>query len=607
MQTVRVLAGLAFFAGVGLWGSASAAVYDHLFGNGFEIPADAPSSDAEAARFLTQATFGPTKADIARLRAIGYGEWIDEQLGMPATPARAFVEQVVAARTAGSQSVSQTQRYDRWFWTAAYAPDQLRQRMAWALSQIFVVSDQNSAISGDVIPMAQYWDLLARDSFTPYRTLLGDVTVSPTMGKFLNNFRNQKPSASTQPDENYAREVMQLFAVGLIERNLDFSPVLNAGNPIPTYDQTTITHTAKVFTGFTYADATIGSGAPSYAGANFYSGGLTSLGAYGPMACWGTELFPATGTGSGNMRHDVTGDDGTTGSSKTVLGGLTIAPNQSCAKDVSDELDIIAGHMNVAPFIARQLIERFVTSNPSPQYIGRVAAVFEDNASARHERGDLGAVIKALLTDPEARTLPSDPVENANYGKMREPILRLTAMWRAWGAQAQAPNAYGEIKMVGNTNFLNSYGQNPLSSPTVFNFYLPDYQQLFQQAAPLAPAPLYAPEFQITNETTTYTVANSFYSFSAGAWVGMTNPPLDRPLLPLSSLTSYISGASPGTAAYAGMIEEANQRMLYGTMSDHLRNTLTSAIQFMSGASINEKAWSLIYLVALSPEFAVQR
>ncbi len=578
MQTMRVLTGLALLAGVGMWGSASAAVHDHLFGNGFEIPADAPASDAEAARFLTQATFGPTKAEIARLRAIGYGEWIDEQLGMPVTAARPFVAQVVAARTAASQNVGQTQRYDRWFWTAAYAPDQLRQRMAWALSQIFVVSDQSSSISQDVIPMSQYWDMLARDAFAPYRTLLGDVTYSPTMGKFLNNFRNQKPSATTQPDENYAREVMQLFAVGLVERHLDFSPVLNAGNPIPTYDQTTITHTAKVFTGFTYADAALGSGAPGYTGANFYSGGLTSLGSYGPMACWGTELFPATGTGSNNMRHDVTGDDGTTATSKTVLGGLTIPSGQTCAQDVSDELDIIAGHMNVAPFISRQLIERFVTSNPSPAYIGRVAAVFEDNGTAQHERGDLGAVIKALLTDSEARMLPIDPVENANYGKMREPILRLTAMWRAWGAQAQPPNAYGEIKMVGSTNFLNSYGQNPLSSPTVFNFYLPDYQQLFEQPSPLAAAQLYAPEFQITNETTTYTVANSFYSFSAGAWVGMTS-----------------------------MIEEANQRMLYGTMSAHLRATLTNAIQFMSGASVNEKAWSLIYLVALSPEFAIQR
>ncbi|MEO7062832.1 MAG: DUF1800 family protein [Dokdonella sp.] len=588
-------------------GLVHARVYDHLFATSFEVPSDAPATDAEAARFLTQATFGPTKTDIARLRAIGYGEWIDEQLGMPVTPARPFVEQVIAARTAAAQNVGQTQRYDRWFWTAAYAPDQLRQRMAWALSQIFVVSDQSSSISQDVIPMSEYWDLLARDAFALYRSLLGDVTYSPTMGKFLNNFRNQKPSATTQPDENYAREVMQLFSVGLIKRYLDFSPVLNAGNPIPTYDQTTITHTAKVFTGFTYADATLGSGMPSYSGANFYSGGLTSLGSYGPMACWGTELFPATGTGSSNMRHDITGDDGTTATSKTVLGGLTIAPNQTCAQDISDELDIIAGHMNVAPFISRQLIERFVTSNPSPAYIGRVAAAFEDNGTPQHERGDLGAVIKALLTDPEARMLPIDPVENANYGKLREPILRLTAMWRAWGAQAQPPNAYGEIKMVGSTNFLNSYGQNPLSSPTVFNFYLPDYQQLFGQPGPNAPVQLYAPEFQITNETTTYTVANSFYSFSAGAWVGMTNPPIDRPLLPLSALTSYISGASPGTAAYAAMIEEANQRMLYGTMSGSLRATLTNAIQFMSGASASEKAWSLIYLIALSPEFAVQR
>jgi len=577
----RLLIGLLLLAA--LCGSASARVYDHLFANGFDIPADAPANDAQAARFLTQATFGPTTADIARLQAIGYREWMAEQLALPATLERPYVEQTQTARTAAGLAVDQTQRRDRWFWAAAYAPDQLRQRMAWALSQIFVVSDQSSAISQDFVPMAEYYDVLARDAFGAYRTLLGDVTYSPTMGQYLSHFRNQKPGATTQPDENYAREVMQLFSVGLILRNLDFSPMLDGSNqPIPTYDQSVITHTAKVFTGFTYSDAPL---SPP----NFYGGGVTDAGAYAPMACWGTELFPAS---DHNMRHDITGDNGTTATAKTVLGGLTIPPNQTCHQDVAAELDIIAGHNNVAPFIARQLIERFVTSNPSPAYIRRIATVFEDNGAPEHERGDLGAVVQATLLDSEARTVPSD----STYGKLREPLLRLTAMWRAWDAQAQPANAYGEIKMLGTTSFLNAYGQRPLSSPTVFNFYAPDYQQ----PGPFADANLYSPELQITNESTTYLTGRSLYAFSADAYVGLTPTPTDRPLLNLIALTSHVGNP-------AAMVDEANRRMLYGSMSSNMRNTLITMLTSLSGANASEQAWSLIYLITLSPEYATQR
>ncbi len=568
-------------------GSVHARGYDHLFANSFDVPGDAPATDAEAARFLTQATFGPTVAGIARLRAIGYGEWMDQQLGTAPTPARPFVEQVIAARTAAGQNVSQNQRVDRWLWTATYANDQLRQRMAWALSQIFVVSDQTSAISNDFIPMAEYADLLARDAFAPYRTLLGDVTYSPTMGKYLSHFRNQKPSASTQPDENYAREVMQLFSVGLIQRNLDFSPVLSAGIPVPTYDQSVITHTAKVFTGFTYSDAPTSP-------ANFYGGAITAAGSYSPMACWGNELF-ASGN---NMRHDISGDDGTVNTPKTVLGGMTLPANQSCAQDVGGELDIIAGHMNVAPFVSRQLIQRFVTSNPSPAYIQRVAGVFDDNGAPEHERGDLGAVVRAVLLDPEARTPSADP----NYGKLREPLLRLTAMWRAWDAQPQAPNAYGEVVMSAGNSFLSTTGQRPLGSPTVFNFYEPDYQQ----PGTFADNNLYSPELQITNESTTYSTGNIFYNYTRRAYVGMNLPPdnqtlpTDRPLLDLSALT--VNAGNPGA-----MADTANARMLYGSMSPTMRGILVNTVQYMSGASAQEKAWSMVYLISLSPEYAAQR
>jgi uncharacterized protein (DUF1800 family) len=364
---------------------------------------------------------------------------------------------------------------------------------------------------------------------------------------------------------------------------MDATPLV--GMSTPTYDQTVITHTAKVFTGFTYSDAPTNP-------ANFFGGGLTFAGQYNPMACWGSELFALS---SNNMRHDITGDDGTAASNKTVLDGHVIAPNQSCGQDVSDELDIIIEHPNVAPFISRQLIERFVTSNPStgvtplPGYTARVAAVFESSG------GDLGDVIKAILLDPEARS-PPPLVAGDGYGKLREPLLRLIAMWRAFAAVAPAPDIYGEVKMTGGTNFQSSYGQSPLEAPTVFNFYSPDYQQ----EGTLADNNLYSPEFEIVNETSTYSVANSYYKFTHDAYLGMTSPPTDRPLINLSSLTVNAANAD-------ALVATINANMLYGSMSSNMQPRMTTLVDGLAGATAAEIAWSAIYVTMLSPEYATQR
>ena len=273
---------------------AHGSVHDKVFKGSFDFPPDAPASIGDASRFLTQATFGASTQDVNYLMAQGIDEWLEEQIAAPATLSEPTVEAVVVARTAGGQGVGNTQRLNRFYWQAAYAPDQLRQRMAYALSQIFVVSDRSSAISGDVVPLAHYQDVLAEDAFSPYPTLLHDVTYNPSMGKYLNAFHNIKPLCSgsppnetcTSPDENYAREVMQLFSVGLIMLNMDHTPVLDGmGNPIPTYDQSTITHTAKVFTGFTYSDAPLNP-------PNFYGGNLSYLGAYSPDGVLGDRIVP---------------------------------------------------------------------------------------------------------------------------------------------------------------------------------------------------------------------------------------------------------------------------------------------------------------------------
>lgn len=571
----------------------SATVHDKLFKGTFDKPADAPASTAAAARFLTQATFGPTPADIAYLMAQGYNEWIDEQLARPATLAEPSVDAVSSARTAGGQNVGNTQRLNRFFWQAAYAPDQLRQRMAYALSQIFVVSDQSSTIGGTyMVPLTQYGDMLAQSAFEPYAQVLLNVSYHPMMGRYLNAYHNVKAKIvggvqTTSPDENYAREVMQLFSIGLVMLNADGSQVLLGGEPVPTYDQNTITQTAKVFTGFTWSDAPRGNGPPNYTGANFYGGGVNFAAQYAPMACWGTEYFQSS---SSQMRHDI--------DAKSVLGyagagsANAISAGQTCAQDMTDELSIIATHPNVAPFISRQLIQRFVTSNPSAAYIQRISTVFNTPGN------DLGDVIKAILTDTEASNPPAlcGSAGCDSYGKLREPVLRLTALWRAFNAQAPAPDAYGEIKMIGYGGFLGSLGQAPYESPTVFNFYLPDYQQ----PGAFADHNLYSPELQITNESTAYTTANTYYQFTQNAYIGMSNPRTDRPLLDLSSLTVNAGNA-------AAMVATLNASLFYGSMSATMQTAMNTMLSGLNGASAQEKAWSAIYVAMLSPEFAVQR
>ena len=399
-------------------------------------------------------------------------------------------------------------------------------------------------------------------------------------------------TCTTSPDENYAREIMQLFSIGLVELDTQGNPLLSGGQPIPTYLQPVITSTAKVFTGFAYADAPIGDPNNNYSGANFYGGGASFATQYAPMACWGTELFPYD---NGNMRHDITGDDNTLATPKTILGGVTLAPSRDCAADVQDTLDTIAAHPNIAPFIGRQLIQRFVTSNPSPAYVGRVATVFNGSG------GNLGQVLKAILLDVEARKVPDlgNTGESDSYGKLREPILRVTAMWRAFNAQAPVADTYGEVVMTGGGLSRSNYGQGPLESPTVFNFYTPDYEQ----PGVFTDNDLASPELQIANESSLYTMTNSFYRLTAGAYQGMSGPPSppDRPLIDLSPLTT--NGITS-----AQIVAKVNDAMLYGTMSTPMQNTLINTLDFgLNGASALEKGWSVIYLTMLSPEYATQR
>lgn len=576
---------------------------DVIFGGhvaGFEARYFVPASDSEAARFLTQATFGPSRTSIAQFRASSYDGWIDQQIATPATSSRAYLDFLAGQAT--PPSLGQSQRMDRWFHTAALAPDQLRQRMAFALSQILVVSDRADTLSGDHYGVSEYWDILARNAFGNYRQLLEEVTLSPMMGRYLSHWRNRKINvAGTQlPDENYAREIMQLFTIGLIERNADFSPIMDpdTGLPAATYVQQDVSELARVFTGWSYD-------CNGESGCNTYTSLTSGDASYLPMACFPayTDSGHKTLVGGVQILAGPVCGVGSNGTSQPADAGVVSACRAYCVNQIEAALDYLFNHPNVGPFVSRQLIQRFVTSNPSGAYIARVAAVFDDNGQG--VRGDLGATLRAVLLDDEARQPPTDPM--APYGKMREPLLRLTAVWRAFGVTPPPANASGEVQM-GIRSPQDSFAQRPLGAPTVFNFYEPDYLP----PGELGEDGLFAPELQIANETTVMTSANELWS---RAWAGYNTSsgtfaaPTTSSWLTIADLTPLVSGANAtGSNAYNLFLDELNLRLFYGGMSAATRTTLKNFMQFgLAGLNDNVKVLTAVHLALLSPEFVVQR
>lgn len=601
-----------------------------------------PASDAEAARFLTQSTFGPTAADVASVRQLGYRAWIEQQQTLAISLQRPVMEQQVAAQVLTDPrgaSFYRAYRLERWFNTAIYAPDQLRQRVALALSEILVLSDVGT-LEPNPVGVAEYNDILLRNAFGNYRDLIEQVSISPMMGAFLTHLRNQKTdwtldaSATPvpgliQPDENYAREIMQLFSIGLIERNRDFSPILSGGLPVATYSQEVITQTARVLTGFAHACS---------GNANVYGVNINrNCGCSGTACNFSTSLFVATPprymsgvTGTGLVHPDLyrpmvcypryadTGRSATASNSyaplpapndrKTLIGGVSVAPSalachsgtpageqQACIDYCNSQLDTLLDalylHPNTPPFVSRQLIQRLTTSNPSAGYIDRVAAVFENDGSG--VRGNLGAVVSAILLDPEART----PTPAASFGKLREPLLILSAVWRAFGVQ---PGNNGQFN-VGSLE--RAWPQRPLGAASVFNFFEPDYQQ----PGEIADAGLYSPEFQILDESSFINISDELWRriwngySAANATTTNFSTPASSAYLPPAVLDALPTG-------HADLVEALNQKLLYGRMSSSMQSKLVALLDgAMAGAEHRRKALDLIHLIAISPEFVLQQ
>jgi uncharacterized protein (DUF1800 family) len=470
-------------------------------------------------RFLEQSTFGVTQQLMAHARQIGMQAFLDEQF---ATPESSWPSLSTATRAAA---------VDSFFLNAATGQDQLRQRVIYALSEIFVIAMNKNTNGDEIVPWLQ---LLSRNAFGNYRTLLREITLDATMGKYLDLANSTKPGLSGGANENYPREVMQLFSIGLYELNLDgsISPD-RQGQPMPTYDQNDVKQLALALTGWTYGNP---SGVPPQSrNSNYYPGPMLPIAAY----------------------HDT--------SAKTIL-RQKLPANQTIWQDLDGAIDIIFNHPNVGPFVATRLIRALVTSNPSPAYVSRVAAVFDDNGQG--VRGDMKAVIRAILLDAEARndTPPGD------FGRLRTPVQHTIALMRALSLPVGQPSQFAYIYY--------GLGEGMLDAPSVFGHYSP----LFH----IPRTSLYGPEFQIYSPTEAVNRANLLYSLMNNVY------PFNPALQP------FVNVAGNPQA----LINAADNALLYGRMSPEMRATLLNALPAMYDNY--QRVLTVLYLTATSGDYLVQ-
>jgi uncharacterized protein (DUF1800 family) len=505
-------------------------------------------SDAEAVRFLRQATFGPTAADVDAVIDMGYEDWIDAQIATPAT------SQVQILNRLGTvdDETGQADRIEAWLESALTGPDQLRQRVAFALSEILVVSEQ-SALFNQPYGLANYYDLLMNSAFGNYRQLMEDVTLSPVMGVYLSMLGNQKPNPAfnIRPDENYARELMQLFTIGLVELNGDGTVRVDGqSRPIPTYDQDIIEGFAHVYTGWMFG------GSPTFIQPSFDY--------MQPM-----QAFVAF--------HDT--------EAKQVLNNETIPAGQTPEQDLTAALDNIFAHPNVGPFISKQLIQKLVTSNPSPAYVQRIATVFNDNGAG--VRGDLGAVVKAILLDTEAR----NPPDSDEDGKVVEPVIRLLALWRAYGGTPR--DGRYDFPVLGFVT-----GQAPLAARSVFNFFQPGYAppgEIKQQG-------LVAPEMEIVDELSV-ALRYNVMTLAVVFW----NSEVQSDLLEEFAIDIDVSEEIAVAGDPDALVSMVAGKLTGGAISSELRAEALAMARLYPDTDPAPRALEAILTIATSPEFGTLR
>lgn len=486
-----------------------------------------------ASRFLDQSTWGPTPDSVAHVMTVGFAPFIDEQVN-------ALQSQIPDVPLDGNGRAPLAPMQQRFFFNAATGIDQLRQRVAFALSQIWVVSGLKL---NDATQMVPYLRLLQADAFENYRKIMYDVTLSPAMGRYLDMVNNDKPDPAkgTGANENYARELLQLFTIGLSELNQDGTLKLGtSAKPIPTYNQDQIEGFARAFTGWTYAPK------PGVAGRNHNP-------AYFAAPMIATESL-----------HDTT--------SKPLLNGVTLPRGQTAVRDLNDALDNIFNHPNVGPFIGRQLIQHLVMSNPSPAYVERISRVFANNG--QNVRGDMRAVIKAILLDPEARG--GDNLDIASgEGHLREPVLFMNGVLRAVAATVGTQNSLPQSG--------SNMGQNVYLPASVFNYFPPDYK--------IEGSTINAPEFAILSPATAMTRVDFLNTM-------ILNQRLNGVTIdfgPWAQLAPY-----PQV-----LMETLGAAFFRGQMPADVRNKILAAV---GAATTNTaKAQTALYLAASSALYQVER
>ena len=512
-----------------------------------------------ASAFASKATFGMPYEGIFDIAEKGHEAWLDEQLALEPTSHLEFADDLVRRRDAGEfkpadDGILLTITFWRgtWWNRAMTAQDQVQQRVAYALSQIFVVSDID-LLRDNPPAITSYMDVLLEGATGNFRDLLLNVSLHPAMGIYLSHVNNRKadPENNIFPDENYAREVMQLLSVGLFELNDDGTYKRDAEeNLVPTYDSEDIREYAKVFTGL------------SYSGPNAW------FGRWRPYFREPMQMFE---------EHHSLGP-------KHLLGGVVVPEGQTGMEDIEMAIDSLFNHPNVGPFIGRQLIQRMTTSNPSPAYIERVTNAF--NGEATGVRGDMKAVIKAILLDPE---VTNPPIPNM-FGKVREPVLRLTALARQFNAECEDGLFYN------NGYTMNYHGQqHPFNAPSVFNFYSPFHSP----AGTLAEHNLVAPELQITTATT---VINMVNLIDLGLFHDDRLFSPSEPFTPTNiNIDEYVNLADNVDA----LIDRLDIVMTAGRLDDATRLRIKLGVESI-GTDKLDRARHAIYLFAMSPNYVVE-
>ncbi len=502
------------------------------------ILAQSPTPRA-AARFLDQATWGPTAGSIDSVIQDGIDTWLAGQFNLPAS---SYLPNQAILNTQGKSNNNLAPVQAAFFQNAVTAGDQLRSRVAFILSQIWVVSATSGVPNAYAYP--PYWSIFENGAFGNYRDLIKAVTLSPAMGKFLNMANNNKanPSKGTAANENYARELMQLFTLGLTQLNMNGTPVLDSNmNPVPTYDQTVVVNMAKVLTGWTYPTAP---GATAKVNNPEYYAG---------------QMIPV------ESEHDTT--------AKTIFGNVTIPAGHTAEQDLDSLLDALMAQPTMAPFVSQQLIEHMVTSNPSQAYIQRIAQVFENDGTGT--RGNLQAVITAILTDPEARAGDSSPsAVTSNFGHLREPILFLSDVLRGLNATVAASN--------GANSATTNMSEELFYEPSVFSYFSPQSRTING---------LYGPEFQIYTTQTAVNRADTINTLLYGTMPGVR---LDLSPFEVYAQTSYDIDSLVGYIA---------RIFLHNNMSTQLQNAATAAAS--AATTPLTRVQAALYVVLTSSECQV--